>query len=180
MDPRDEPVEGSADQLCYSCGDTGEHDAEAHMTSLRMQVLSQPQQVDGPSASSLAAAFRGFIRFSTTLSKQLQLRTLAEWLKPKQNPDTLREQKQLERSCRVLAAGRTLFRVPDAPPVPVTEQIVQKTKSHPADPEPPAPVQAPVSARFLSEVAQHVPTTLRIMPRLSDFGSLAGNSDLST
>ena len=84
----------------------------------------------------------------------------------------------LERSCRVLAAGRTLFRVPEAPPVPVTEQIVQKTKSHPADPEPPAPVQAPVSVPFLSEVAEHVPTTLRKMPRLSDFGSLAGNSDL--
>ena len=50
---------------------------------------------------------------------------------------------------------------------------------------------APVSALFLSEVAEHVPTTLRKMPRLSepgplgmraehwyDFGSLAGNSDL--
>ena len=62
---------------------------------------------------------------------------------------------------------------------------------YPADPEPPAPVQAPVSALFLSEVAEHVPTTLRKMPRLSepgplgmraehwyDFGSLAGNSDL--
>ena len=55
----------------------------------------------------------------------------------------------------------------------------------------PTPVQAPVSALFLSEVAEHVPTTLRKMPRLSepgplgmraehwyDFGSLAGNSDL--
>ena len=61
----------------------------------------------------------------------------------------------------------------------------------PADREPPAPVSAPVSALFLSEVAEHVPTTLRKMPRLSepgplgmraehwyDFGSLAGNSDL--
>ena len=80
----------------------------------------------------------------------------------------------------------------NAPPVPVTEQIVQEIKSlYPADPEPPAPVSAPVSALFLSEVAEHVPTTLRKMPRLSepgplgiraehwyDFGSLAGNSDL--
>ena len=73
-----------------------------------------------------------------------------------------------------------------------TEQIVQEIKSlDPADPEPPAPVPAPVSALFLSEVAEHVPTTLRKMPRLSepgplgtraehwyDFASLAGNSDL--
>ena len=55
---------------------------------------------------------------------------------------------------RALAAGR------NAPPVPVTEQIVQEIKSlHPADPEPPAPVPAPVSALFLSEVAEHVPST---------------------
>ena len=88
--------------------------------------------------------------------------------------------------CRALAAVR------NAPPVPVTEQIVQEIKSlYPADPEPPAPLSAPVSALFLSEVAEHVPTTLRKMPRLSepgplgmraehwyDFGSLAGNSDL--
>ena len=87
---------------------------------------------------------------------------------------------------RALAAAR------NAPPVPVTEQIVQEIKSlFPADPEPPASVQAPVSAQFLSEVAEHVPTTLRKMPRLNeprplgmrverwyDFGSLAGNSDL--
>ena len=74
----------------------------------------------------------------------------------------------------------------------VTEQIVQEIKSlYPADPEPPAPPSAPISALFLSEVSEHVPTTLRKMPRLSepgphgmraehwyDFGSLAGNSDL--
>ena len=60
-----------------------------------------------------------------------------------------------------------------------------------SNPEPLEPVSAPVSAMFLSEVAEHVPTTLRKMPRLSepgplgmraehwyDFGSLAGNSDL--
>ena len=87
--------------------------------------------------------------------------------------------------------GRALAAARNAPPVPVTEQTVQEIKSlYPADPEP-APVSAPVSALFLSEVAEHVPTTLRKMPRLSepgplgmraehwyDFGSLAGNSDL--
>ena len=88
--------------------------------------------------------------------------------------------------------GRALAAARYAPPLPVTEQIFQEIKSlYPADPELPAPVPAPVSALFLSEVAEHVPTTLRKMPRLSepgplgmraehwyDFGSLAGNSDL--
>ena len=88
--------------------------------------------------------------------------------------------------------GRALAAARNAPPVPVTEQIVQEIKSfYPADPEPPAPVPAPVLALFLSEVAEHVPTALRKMPRLSepgplgmraehwyDFGSLAGKSDL--
>ena len=88
--------------------------------------------------------------------------------------------------------GRALAAARNAPPVPVTEQIVQEIKSlYPTDPEPPAPASAPISALFLSEVAEHVTTTLRKMPRLSepgplgmrpehlyDFGSLAGNSDL--
>ena len=88
--------------------------------------------------------------------------------------------------------GRALAAARNAPPVPVTEQMVQEIKSlYPADPEPPAPASAPISALFLSEVAEQVPSTLRKMPRLSepgplgmraehwyDFGSLAGNSDL--
>ena len=88
--------------------------------------------------------------------------------------------------------GRALAGARSAPPVPVTEQIVQEIKSlYPADPAPTALVQAPVSALFLSDVAEHVPITLRKMPRLSepgplgmraehwcDLGSLAGNSDL--
>ena len=62
---------------------------------------------------------------------------------------------------------------------------------YPADPEPPAPAQAFVSGLFISDVAEHIPTTLRKMPRLSepgplgmraehwyDFRSLAENSDL--
>ena len=89
--------------------------------------------------------------------------------------------------------GRALAAARNAPPgPPVTEQIVQEIKSlYPADPEPPAPTQAFVSGLFLSEVAEHIPITLRKMPRLSepgplgmrtehwyDFGSLAGNSGL--
>ena len=87
---------------------------------------------------------------------------------------------------RALAAAR------NARPVPVTEQIVQEIKSlYPIDPEPPALAQAFVSGIFLSEVAEHITTTLRKVPRLSepgplgmrtehwhDFGSLAGNSNL--
>ena len=89
--------------------------------------------------------------------------------------------------------GRAPAAARNAPPVPVTEQIVQEIKSlYPADPEPPALVQAPVSALFLSEVAEHVPTACS--ERCHDsvnqdrsgmraehwygFGSLAGNRDL--
>ena len=93
---------------------------------------------------------------------------------------------------RVLVKKGELWAAARNAPVPVTEQIVQEIKSvHHADPEPPAPASAPISALFLSEVAEHVPTALRRMPRLSepgplgmraehwyDFGSLAGNSDL--
>ena len=85
--------------------------------SFRWQVLSQPQLVDGPSASSPAAALHAPHTATGqchSLSQQLQLKMLAEWLEPKQNRDTLKEQKLLERFCRVLPAGRTLFRVPDA------------------------------------------------------------------
>ena len=57
--------------------------------------------------------------------------------------------------------GRALAAARNAPPVQVTEQIVQEIKSlYPADPEPPAPASAPISALFLSEVAEHVPITL--------------------
>ena len=56
--------------------------------------------------------------------------------------------------------GRALAAARNAPPVPVTEQIVQEIRSlYRADPEPPAPASAPISALFLSEVAEHVPTT---------------------
>ena len=50
--------------------------------------------------------------------------------------------------------GRALVAARNAPPVPVTEQIVQEIKTlYPAGPEPPAPAQAFVSNLFLSEVA---------------------------
>ena len=84
--------------------------------------------------------------------------------------------------------GRALAAARNAPPVPVTEQIVREIKNlYPADPEPPAPASVPISALFLSEVAEQVPSTLRKMPRLSEPGplgmraehwSLAGDSDL--
>ena len=68
---------------------------------------------------------------------------------------------------RVLAAAR------NAPPVPVSEQIVEEIKSlYPTDPELPAPAQALVSNLTLSVVAELIPTTLRKMPRLSEPGPL--------
>ena len=118
---------------------------------------------------------------------------------PLQNTTRRTDKQQMQSRVRKVATlartgekGRALAAARDAPPVPVTEQIVQEIKSlYPADPKPPAPVPAPVSALFLSQVAEHVRTTLRKMPRLSepgplgmraehwyDVGSLAGNSDL--
>ena len=93
---------------------------------------------------------------------------------------------------RSVERRRALAGARNAPPVPVTEQIVQEIKSlYPTDPDPAAPAQALVANLFLSEVAELVPTTLRTMPRLSepgplgmranhwyDFGVQAGNSNL--
>ena len=118
---------------------------------------------------------------------------------PVQNSARRTEKQQIQSRIRKVATlartgekGRALAAARNAPPVPVTEQIVQEIKSlYPTDPEPPAPASASISALFLSEVAEQVPSTLRKMPRLSepgplgmraehwyDFGSLAGNSDL--
>ena len=118
---------------------------------------------------------------------------------PVQNTTRRTDKQQMQSRVRKVATlartgekGRALAAARNAPPVPVTEQIVQEIKRlHPADPEPPAPAPVPVSALFLSEVAEHVPTAHRKMPRLSepgplgmraehwyDLGSLAGNSDL--
>ena len=88
--------------------------------------------------------------------------------------------------------GRALPAARNAPPIPVTEQIVQEIRSlYPTDPDPPAPAQGLVSNLFLSEVAELISSTLRKMPRHSelgplgmraehwyDFGALAGNSNL--
>ena len=99
---------------------------------------------------------------------------------PVQNTTRRTDKQQMQSRVRKVATlartgekGRAPAAARNAPPVPVTEQLVQKVKrSYPADPEPPAPVQAPLSALFLSEVADHVPITLRKMPRLSGPGPL--------
>ena len=99
---------------------------------------------------------------------------------PVQNTARRTEKQQIQSRIRKVATlartgekGRALAAARNAPPVPVTEETGQEIKSlYPADPEPPAPVQAPVSALFSSEVAEHVPTTLRKMPRLSEPGPL--------
>ena len=116
---------------------------------------------------------------------------------PVQNTTRRTDKQQMQSRVRKVATlartrekGRALAAARNAPPVPVTEQIVQEIKSlYRADPEPPAPAKAFVSGLFISEVAEHIPTTLRKMPRLSepgplgmraehryDFGSLAGTA----
>ena len=140
------------------------------------------------------------------LDSRLELFSAEDWSAlwamvraPVQNTTRRTDKQQMQSRVRKVATlartgekGRALAAARNAPPVLVTEQIVQEIKSlYPADPEPPAPASAPISALFLSEVAEHVPTTLRKMPPLSepgplgmraehwyDFGSLAGNSDL--
>ena len=104
---------------------------------------------------------------------------------PIQNMTRRTDKQQMQSRVRTVATlartgeiGRALAAARNAPPVPVTEQIVQEIKSlYPADPEPPPPVPAPVSALFLSEVAEHVPTTLRKMPRLSEPGPLGKRAE---
>ena len=99
---------------------------------------------------------------------------------PVQNTMRRTDKQQMQSRVRKVATlartgekGRALAPARNTHPVPVTEQIVQDIKSlYPADPEPPAPASAPISALFLSEVAEHVPTTLRRMPRLSEPGPL--------
>ena len=99
---------------------------------------------------------------------------------PVQNSARRTEKQQIQSRIRKVATlartgekGRALAAARNAPPVPVTEQIVQEIKSlYPSDPEPPAPASASISALFLSEVAEQVPSTLRKMPRLSEPGLL--------
>ena len=101
---------------------------------------------------------------------------------PVQNTTRRTEKQQMQSRIRKVATlartgekGRALAAARNAPPVPVTEQIVQEIKSlYPADPEPPGPASALISALFLSEVAEQVPTALRKMPRLSEPGPNTG------
>ena len=86
----------------------------------------------------------------------------------------------------MLAAAR------NAPPVPVTRDIVQEiTSLYPVDPDPADPSTARVSFAFTAEVVDSIPITLKRMPRLSepgplgmraehwyDFGTQAGDSGL--
>ena len=75
---------------------------------------------------------------------------------PVQNTARRTEKQQIQSLIRKVATlartretGRALAAARNAPPVPVTEEIVQEIKSlYPVDPEPPAPASAPISALF--------------------------------
>ena len=85
---------------------------------------------------------------------------------PVQNSVRRTEKQQIQSRIRKVATlaragekGRALAAARNAPQVPVTEQIVQEIKSlYPVDPEPPAPIPDPISALFLSEVSEQVPS----------------------
>ena len=88
--------------------------------------------------------------------------------------------------------GRALAAARNAPPVPVTKDIVQEiTSLYPVDPDPAVPSTTRVSQIFTAEVKDQIPITLRRMPRLSepgplgmraeywyDFGTQAGDGEL--
>ena len=68
--------------------------------------------------------------------------------------------------------GRALAAARNAPPIPLTRQIVQETKGlYPADPNPAVAAQRAVSHIFLSQIAELIPITLKRMPRLSERGT---------
>ena len=75
---------------------------------------------------------------------------------PAQNTTRRTEKQQMQSRIRKVATlartgekGRALAAARNAPPVPVTEQIVQEIKSlYPADLEPPVPASAQISALF--------------------------------
>ena len=63
--------------------------------------------------------------------------------------------------------GRALAAARNAPPVPVTRDIVQEiTSLYPADLDPAVPSTARISHVFTAEVMEFIPITLKRMPRL--------------
>ena len=193
-----------------TCHPSSYHSQQPNLTGLRVSLESAGAQQLAPSKGR-PAVNSSESNCAHFLDARLELFWAEDWsalwamvraecdVAPVQNTTRRTEKQQMQSRVRKVATlartgekGRALAAARNAPAVPVTEQVVQEIKSlYPADPEPLAPVPAPVSALFLSEVAEHVPTTLRKMPRLSepgplgmraehwyDFGSLAGNSDL--
>ena len=93
---------------------------------------------------------------------------------------------------RVGEKGRAVAAARNAPPVPVTRDIVQEiTSLYRVDPDPTVPSTARVSHVFTAEIMGFIPITLKRMPRPSepgslgmraehwyDFGALALDSDL--
>ena len=79
------------------------------------------------------------------------------------------------RSCRGWAGekGQALAVAHNAPPVPVTRDIVQEiTSLNLVNPDTAIPSTAQVSHKFTAEVMEFIPTTLERMPRLGEPGPL--------
>ena len=69
--------------------------------------------------------------------------------------------------------GRALAAARNAPPVPVTQDIVQEiTSLYTVDPDPAIPLNNQVTHMFLFDIADHILSTLKRMPRLSEPGPL--------
>ena len=69
--------------------------------------------------------------------------------------------------------GRALAAARNAPPVPVTRDIVQEIKSlYSVDPNPAIPLSNQITNTFIFQIAECIPHTLKHMPRLSEPGPL--------
>ena len=74
---------------------------------------------------------------------------------------------------RAWEKGRALAAARNAPPVPVTRDIVQEIKSlNPVDPDPATPLNNQLTHIFIFDIADYIPHTLKRMPRLSEPGPL--------
>ena len=69
--------------------------------------------------------------------------------------------------------GRALAAARNAPPVPVTRDIVQEIKSlYSVDPNPAIPLSNQITNTFIFQIAECIPHTLKHMPRISEPGPL--------
>ena len=141
-------------------GRPAENASEANCASFLKARLDLFWSEDWPALWALVRA-----ECDVPLTAQTRSRTKAE-----QTEARVRKVATLARSG---AKGRARAAARNAPPVPVTRDIVQEiTSLYLVDPVPAVPSTARVSHVFTAEVKDFIPITLKRMPRLSEPGPL--------